>query len=209
MMRHLRLLRSLAAVSAIASGTLVSTSAFAVKVGPVEDEIRVVKIAKGQPIVIGVYAVMSGADTALGLDQSRAVQIASDDIGGKILGHPIKFLPEDAQCNAEGEQLAATKIAANRQTVVALGGSCSSETRPAAPILWKAGIPNIGISPSSPVLTAPDRGPQYDSFVRMVYNDLWSGREVANWSSKVLGFKKFATIHDGSPYAEKDRKSVV
>ena len=27
--------------------------------------------------------------------------------------------------------------------------------------------------------------------------------ETANWAVKVLGYKKFATIHDGSAYAEK------
>ena len=202
-MMSAKLMRSLAAASIFAAGALASASALAVKVGPVEDPIRVVKIPKGQPIVIGVYEVLSGADTALGLDQWRGIQVAADDVGGKILDHPIKFIAEDEQCNAEGGQTAATKIAANQQTVVALGGSCSSATTPAAPILWKAGIPNIGTSPSAPTLTAPDRSKDYDGFVRTVYNDLWAGREVANWAMKVLNFKKFATIHDGSPYAEK------
>ena len=37
----------------------------------------------------------------------------------------------------------------------------------------------------------------------MIYNDLWAGKEVADWAVNVMGFKRFATIHDGSPYAEK------
>ena len=36
-----------------------------------------------------------------------------------------------------------------------------------------------------------------------MYNDLWAGREVANWAFKTLNVKTAATIHDGSPYAEK------
>ncbi|HXA69090.1 MAG TPA: hypothetical protein VNW24_01490, partial [Stellaceae bacterium] len=40
--------------------------------GPVTDEIGVLVIPKGAPIQIGGYWVLSGADTALGLDQKRA-----------------------------------------------------------------------------------------------------------------------------------------
>ncbi|MCX7355044.1 MAG: branched-chain amino acid ABC transporter substrate-binding protein [Alphaproteobacteria bacterium] len=196
-------LKSLAAVSIVAVGALASSAAWAVKVGPVEDPIRVVKIAKGAPIVIATYHVISGADTALGLDAQRGAVVAADDLGNKLVGHPIKFMHEDDGCNAEGGQTAATKIAANQQVVVAIGGACSSATRPAAPILWKAGIPDVATAASSPVLTAPDRGPSYDGLLRIVYNDLWAGREVANWAYKVRGYKRAATIHDGSPYAEK------
>jgi branched-chain amino acid transport system substrate-binding protein len=189
---------SLVAAGLVAAGMMASGVAFAQSGAD-----RIVKIPKGQPIVIGTYHVLSGADTALGLDVQRGIVVAADDMGNKILGHPIKFMHEDDGCNAEGGQTAATKIAANQQVVVALGSACSSACRPGAPILWKAGIPDIGTACSSPVLTAPDRGPQYDGFVRMVYNDLWAGREVANWAAKELKLKRVATIHDGSPYAEK------
>ena len=197
-MRSMTLLKSAAAAAVLSAGMLASTGAIA----QVDDPIRVVKVADGQPIVIGVYEVMSGPDTALGLDQWRGIQVAADDVGGKILGHPIRFLVEDEACSAEGGQTAATKIAANQQTVVALGGSCSSATTPAAPILWSAGIPSIGTSPSSPALTDPSRPPGYEGFVRVIYNDLWAGAEVAKWAYNTQGYRKFATIHDGSPYTE-------
>ena len=47
--------------------------------------------------------------------------------------------PRMTLCNAEGGQTAATKLAANPQTVVVLGPACSSAATPAAPILWQAG----------------------------------------------------------------------
>ena len=197
-MRSMTLLKSVAAAAVLSAGMLASTGAIA----EVDDPIRVVKVAEGQPIVIGVYTVMSGPDTALGLDQWRGVQVAADDVGGTILGHPIRFLVEDELCSAEGGQTAATKIAANQQTVVALGGSCSSASTPAVPILWKAGIPDVGISPSSPALTDPNRPPGYEGFIRVIYNDLWAGSEVAKWAYNIMGYRKYATIHDGSPYTE-------
>ena len=93
----------------------------AATVGPVTDDLGVIRIAKGAPIQIGAYWVLSGADTALGLDEKRGVEIAFKELGGKVLGHPLKLNAEDDGCNAEGGQTAATKLAANPQTVIVLG----------------------------------------------------------------------------------------
>ncbi|MFO0997063.1 MAG: branched-chain amino acid ABC transporter substrate-binding protein [Alphaproteobacteria bacterium] len=182
---------------------LASTAAFAVKVGPVEDPVRVTKIPKGAPIQIGTFLVLSGADVAQGLDGLRGIQVAVEDMGGKLMGHPIRLISEDDTCSAEGGQIAATKIAANQQVVAALGGSCSSATIPAAPILWKAGIPDITPGAASPYLTDPKkRGPGFEGFARMFYNAGWQGVELAKWAKEVKKYDNVAAIHDGSPYVE-------
>src|SRR5215467_14289534 len=125
--------------------------------GPVTDDIGVLMIPKGAPIQIGAYWVMSGADSALGIDGKRGVEIAIKDQGGTLLGHPIKLNVEDDLCNAEGGQTAATKLAANPSTAIVLGPACSSAATAGAPILWKAGITNIATATTAPALTAPDR----------------------------------------------------
>ena len=170
--------------------------------GPVTDDIGVFVIPKGAPIQIGGYWVLSGADTALGLDQKRAVEIAIKEHGGKLLGHPVKFNVEDSLCNAEGGQTAATKLAANPNNVIVIGPSCSSEATPGAPILWKAGITSIGTSPTAPPLTASNRKPEYAGFVRTVYSDAYQGEADAKWMWNVLKVKTIVTVHDGSPYAK-------
>lgn len=170
--------------------------------GPVTDDIGVLVIPKGAPIQIGGYWVLSGPDTALGTDQKRAVEVAIKDIGGKLLGHPIKFNAEDSLCNAEGGQTAATKLAANPATAIVVGPSCSSEATPGAPILWKAGITSIGTSPTAPSLTLPTRKPEYDGFVRTVYSDADQGAADAKYVHDVLKAQKVVTVHDGSPYAQ-------
>jgi branched-chain amino acid transport system substrate-binding protein len=169
--------------------------------GPVTDEVGVVQIKKGEPIVIGGYWVLSGPDTGLGLDQKRAVEVAIDELGGKLLDHPIRFMAEDSQCNAEGGQVAATKLASNRQIVLVLGPSCSSEATPGAPILWKAGIPSISTSASAPSLTDPKRPEEFFGLARTIPNDKWQGAADAKWAYQVAGLRAAATIHDGSPYA--------
>jgi branched-chain amino acid transport system substrate-binding protein len=195
----LRLFLTLAALS-IAS--VLSVPAGAVKVGPVDDPIGVVKIPKSGPIVIGAMYVISGADSAYGVDGTRAVEIAIEDKGGKVAGHSVKFVVEDDLCNAEGGQTAATKLAANPNVVVVVGMDCSSATTPGAPILWKAGIPSVGATPTAPSLTAANRGPTFDGFLRTVPNDLGQGEGDAKWMYNELKCKTAGTIHDGSPYAQ-------
>ena len=51
-------------------------TATAATVGPVTDDLGVIRIAKGAPIQIGAYWVLSGADTALGLTARPSAELA-------------------------------------------------------------------------------------------------------------------------------------
>jgi branched-chain amino acid transport system substrate-binding protein len=167
-----------------------------------EDKIGVIKIKSGDPIHIACWMVVAGPDASLGTDTKRGVEIAIDDKGGKLFGHPIKLSVQDTACNAEGGQAAATKLAADPTVVAAVGSNCSSEARPGAPILWKAGIATVSPSNTAPYLTDPKRGPDYDGYLRTAHNDKVQGAVAAEFAFKQLKVKKAATIHDGSVYAE-------
>ncbi|HLW60196.1 MAG TPA: branched-chain amino acid ABC transporter substrate-binding protein [bacterium] len=186
----------------LATGALFVTAVPAAQMGPVTDPIGVVKVGPGEPITIAYWLVTSGSDGSLGTDSKRGIEIAIDDMHGKFMGHDIKLIGEDSGCNAEGGQTAATKVAANASVVVAIGGSCSSETVPGAPILWKAGIASVSPSATAPKLTDPARGPDFDGFLRVVHNDKVQGERAATFVRTVLKLNRVATIHDGSPYAE-------
>jgi branched-chain amino acid transport system substrate-binding protein len=199
-MRSERAFKGICLALSLALGVFTAAQAKETK-GPVTDDIGVIAIPKGAPIVIGGYWVLSGADVALGLDQKRAVELNIKDHGGKLVGHPIKFVAEDGLCSAEGGQTAATKLAAIPNVVIVIGPSCSSEATPGAPILWKAGITSIGTSPTAPPLTAANRKPEYDGFVRTCYSDAFQGASDAKYLHEVLKAKTMVTVHDGSPYA--------
>ena len=195
-----RLTRVFWVLSALVVG---ATSALAAEtMGPVTDEIGVVKIRQGAPMFIGGYWTLSGPDVGLGLDQKRGVELAFDDWNNEVVGHKIRLIAEDGQCNAEGGQIAATKLASNRNIVAVVGPDCSSSATPGAPILWKAGIVNIGTSTTAPALTAPDRKQGYHGYLRTIYNDLAQGAGDAAYFKNVLECQTLATVHDGSPYAE-------
>lgn len=166
------------------------------------DPIGVVVIKPGEPIHIACWMVVAGPDASLGTDTKRGVEIAVDDRGGKLLGHPIKISVQDTGCNAEGGQAAATKLASDPTIVAAVGSNCSSEAKPGAPILWKAGIATVSPSNTAPYLTDPKRGPEYDGYLRTAHNDKVQGAVAAEFAYKKLGVRRAATIHDGSVYAE-------
>ena len=170
--------------------------------GQTQDKLGVVKIKKGEPIHIASWMVIVGENASLGTDTRRGVEIAAEDKGGKLLGHPIKLTFQDTGCNAEGGQAAATKLAADPTIVAAIGSNCSSEAKPGVPILWKAGIPTVSPSNTAPYLTDPKRGPEYDGYLRTCHNDKVQGAVAAEFAWKQLKIKRAATVHDGSVYAE-------
>ncbi len=191
-------------IGGLAAGCLATVLAGAARaetLGPVTDDVGVVKIAKGQPILIGALLVLSGPDLSLGVDASRGAEIAFDDHGNTLAGHPIKYLPEDGQCSVEGGQTGATRLAANKQIVGVIGTACSSESRGGSPILWNAGMPQAVTSATAPPLTAADRPVGLQGIVRFVYNDI-NGAAAAVKYAQSIHATKVATMHDGSLYAE-------
>jgi len=208
MTKRLTLGMSVSAAAILALGLAPVAQAAETK-GPVTDEIGVVEIPQGAPIVIGGYWTLTGPDTALGLDQKRSVEIAFDEIGNELVGHPIQFIAEDSQCNAEGGQVAATKLASIPDVVAVLGPDCSSSATPGAPILWNAGIVSIGTSTTAPSLTAADRNADYFGFLRTIYSDADAGRFDAKYFYEELQCPTLATIHDGSPYAAQLAKTAA
>jgi branched-chain amino acid transport system substrate-binding protein len=167
-----------------------------------QDPIGVVKVKAGEPIHIAYWMVVAGENATLGTDTKRGVEIAIEDKGGKIMGFPVKLTGQDTGCNAEGGQTAATKLASDPTIVAAVGSNCSSEAKPGAPILWKAGISTVSPSNTAPYLTDPKRGAEYDGYLRTAHNDKVQGAVAAEFAIKQLKVKTAATIHDGSVYAE-------
>jgi len=166
------------------------------------DAIGCVDIAPGDPIHIAWIQSVSGATAALGQTNVNGGQLAIDDKGGELLGHPIQYDGEDSLCNAEGGQAAGTKISADPTVVAILGTTCSSEARSAMPLVADAGMVMMSPSNTNPDLTNPDHPDHHPGYFRTAHNDLFQGRIAAEYAFNELGFTKAATVHDGSPYAQ-------
>jgi len=170
--------------------------------GECTDSIGCVDIAPGDPIHLAWALTVSGATAPLGEDARGGVEIAIDDKGGELLGHPIELSGEDTLCNAEGGQAAGTKLAADPTIVAIVGTTCSSEARAAMPLIFEAGMVMISPSNTNPDLTNPEHPDHYKGYFRTAHNDLYQGRVAAEYAFNELGLTKAATIHDGSPYAQ-------
>jgi branched-chain amino acid transport system substrate-binding protein len=166
------------------------------------DALGCVKIAPDEPVHIAYWGVLSGADASLGEDSKRGVEIAIDDLGGKFQGHDILLTTEDAGCVPEGGATAAAKLASDTSLVGLIGSSCSDETVGGIAAITAAGLTTISPSNTRPVLTSPDRGPDYAGYARTAHSDAFQGKAVAEFAYNFLGVRKAATLHDGSAYAE-------
>jgi branched-chain amino acid transport system substrate-binding protein len=166
------------------------------------DAIGCVTIAPGDPIHFAWALTVSGATAPLGEDARGGIEIAIDDKGGELLGHPIELTGEDTLCNAEGGQAAGTKLAADPTIVAIIGTTCSSEARAAMPLISEAGMTMISPSNTNPDLTNPDHPDHWPGYLRTAHNDLFQGRMAAEFAFNELGLTSAATIHDGSPYAQ-------
>ena len=109
---------------------------------------------------------------------------------------------EDAGCTPEGGATAATKLATDTSIVGLIGSSCSDETVGGIATLTNAGLTTISPSNTRPVLSNPDRGPDYAGYLRTAHSDAFQGKAVAEFAYNSLKVTKAATLHDGSTYAQ-------
>lgn len=166
------------------------------------DSLGCVTIGPSDPVHIAYWGVLSGADGSLGEDSKRGVEIAIDDMKGKFQGHDILLTTEDALCTPEGGATAATKLATDTSIVGLIGSSCSDETVGGIATLTNAGLTTISPSNTRPILSSPDRGPDYAGYLRTAHSDAFQGKAVAEFAYNHLKVTKAATLHDGSTYAQ-------
>jgi branched-chain amino acid transport system substrate-binding protein len=166
------------------------------------DAIGCVTIGPTEPVHIAYWGVLAGPDSSLGEDSKRGVEIAIDDMGGKFQGHDILLTTEDAGCTVEGGAIAATKLVADTSILGLIGSSCSDETVGGIATITNAGLFTISPSNTRPVLTSPDRGPDYAGYLRTAHSDAFQGKAVAEFAYNFLKVTKAATLHDGSTYAQ-------
>ena len=169
------------------------------------DAIGCVDIAPGESIKLGTLQALSGAMASNGQGNLRTVELALDDRGGELLGHPLELQIEDSLCSKEGGATAASKILADPRTVGMLGPTCSGAAASAMKAVAEAGLVMISGSSTAPSLTSVGGGPGSDwqpGFFRTSQNDALSGRVAATFAFEQLGATRAATINDGDPYTQ-------
>lgn len=193
--------RLLAVFAVLMVASMVLSACGSAPVYECTDAIGCVDIAPGEAVHIASMLTISGATTYLGEDSQGAIEIAIDDKGGELLGHPIEYSSEDSGCSPEGGQTAATKVASDPSILGVIGTNCSSAASAALETISAAGLVMISSSNTAPKLTLENEiwKPGY---YRICHTDLFQGKVAAEFAYNELGARTAATIHDGSVYAD-------
>ena len=172
---------------------------------PQAGELGAITLKAGEPMKFASIQAISGDTASLGTDQVTGLQVAIDDLGGKLLGHDIQLTSLDDGCAAAAGTTAAQRVAADKQIVGVIGTSCSGAAVPAMEILSEAGFTMISGSNTSPILTSAggvEGSAHKPGYFRTAHNDAIQGRAAATFVYQNLGITKAATINDGDPYTQ-------
>ena len=167
------------------------------------DAIGCVDIGPGASIRIGALQALSGDMGPQGAELLQCTELAVDDWGGELLGHPIGLVTADSMCTGEAGTTAALKVTADPQLVALIGPSCSGAAAAAMKVVSDAGLVMIAGSCSAPSLTSVGGEPGAHwrpGFLRTAQNDALVGQTAATFAFQVLGIRRAATIHDGDAY---------
>lgn len=144
------------------------------------------------PIKLGFVGPLTGDVSTLGVNASKAAQLAVDEINaaGGINGRTIEFIAEDGQCTGNVANNAANKLVNVDGVDAIVGGFCSTETSAFTEIVEQAKVPII-----SPVSSAPALTTAGDYVFRVYPSDSFQGVFAADFMKDTLGVQKVAVLY--------------
>jgi branched-chain amino acid transport system substrate-binding protein len=158
---------------------------------------------------IGVIAPLTGPLSALGLGIKNSADLAIKQANqkGTVPGYNLVLdAQDDAATPATGAN-AANKLASDDTLAGVIGTLNSSVAQQVAPVLARAGIPQISPANTNPTLTmgqdwltSPKR--VWPTYYRVCTTDAVQGPFAADYASKQAGFKTAVTIHDKKTYGQ-------
>lgn len=148
---------------------------------------------KGDEIVIGEYASMTGGTATFGQSSHRGAALATEEINaaGGLLGKKIRLVTEDDQSRPEEAKTAVLKLIKQNQVTAIIGEVASSRSLAAAPECQKNKIPMI-----SPASTNPKVTEIGDYIFRTCFVDSFQGEGMAKFAREKLGLSKVAVLKD-------------
>jgi branched-chain amino acid transport system substrate-binding protein len=152
---------------------------------------------------VAVMAPFTGGDASEGAAVQGGATLAlqtingSGGVGGKRL--VLKYL------DTKGDPTSAATVAAeivglyqSGKVQAAIGPSDSDEALAAVPVLQRAGVPDIGTTPSSPEITTE----KFTDFVRLVQSDVSQATQLIDFAAYNLHKKRLAIIYENNDYGQ-------
>ncbi len=148
---------------------------------------------KGDGILIGEFASLTGSTATFGQSMNHGIQLALSEINqsGGLLGKQVELKVEDNQSKPEEAKTAVLKLIKQNQVVALLGEVASSRSLAAAPEAQKSRIPMI-----SPASTNPKVTEVGDYIFRACFVDTFQGESMGRFAYQDLGLRKIAVLYD-------------
>ncbi len=166
----------------------------------------------GEVIKVGYLAGITGDFAAYGQPEVNAVLLAADEINsnGGVLGRQIEVVVYDYKSRAEDAVNAARRLIDHDKVVAILGSAASGPNIATAPIVTRAGIPQIGTLSTNPLVTVDESGKVKPYMFRICFIDPYQGRLIGYFAAKELGKTKAAILYDvGSDYSHGLREHFI
>lgn len=144
---------------------------------------RLVTVAPGQPVAIGISSMLSGELAALGVPLAQAAELAGRD--ATIDGHAVHFARTDDACSAAGGAKSARTLI-GEQVVAVIGPACPAAVEAARPLYKHADIPVLAPASTAIGATRPPGRPPYAGFFRLAYDDTIQATALATFTTEVL-----------------------
>ena len=147
------------------------------------------------PIVVGEYGSMSGAQATFGVSTDDGVKLAVKErnAAGGVHGRPIKLVSYDDQGKQQEAQTTVSRLIEQDHAVAVIGEVASSLSLAGGAICQKAGVPMI--SPSSTNAKVTQIG---DMVSRVCFIDAFQGYVCASFAKDKLNLTNAAVLFNRS-----------
>ena len=162
--------------------------------------------SSGEPIKVGVYLPLSGANAAVGQSGVEGIEMAVEEINaaGGIDGRPIEIIKEDEENDPTTAVSVVNKLINQDEVVAIIGSVNSSVTLAAMEVSEDAGIPMVTPISSGAAITGS--GNQY--IVRGQANDLLQAGAVVEYAI-AKGYQKIGLMYQNDDYGGGARDVIV
>ncbi len=153
-----------------------------------------------EPVRLGVFFPLTGAQSSFGNDAIRGAQLAVDEInaaGGIFGGRPVKLEVRDTRSVAETNKEVVEGLAKDPGIPLLVGEIASARSIEAAAIAQAHGIPMI-----SPASTHQDVTAAGDMIFRACYAEPFQGAAMARFASSIKASRAAIFLEEGNPYSQ-------
>ncbi|KJS21872.1 MAG: hypothetical protein VR72_08390 [Clostridiaceae bacterium BRH_c20a] len=160
-----------------------------------------------EPIKIGLFGPLSGSMSVAGSHQKDGAEYAAEEINsaGGLLGGQIQIIAEDTEGVPQNNVNIMNKFLHKDNVNFTMGSNNSPEVLAVLDIIQKAETPHI--VPSGVAYAITHSGNPW--VFRVTATDEIFSKALIDYSTKELGFTKFAVIHDTNDYGQGGMKLVV